>query len=179
MLDSALSRTFLGKLTKTNSNLSWDYRVVVPKDIVKDFHAEQIQRIICRFDDKMDIHSALLSSGDGRHFIMINKDVRKQLSWDLDEVKNVTITPDTSTYGIYTAPEFLEVLEQFELGSTFFHQLTPGKQRSLIHMASSPKTSATRIKKSIVILEYLENSKGALDFKELMQAFKNANQNRF
>ena len=70
-------------------------------------------------------------------------------------------------------PEEMEVLlAQDEEADRYFHQLTPGKQRSLLHIIGKPKTEATRLKKAIVITEYLKTNRGKLDFKELNLAFK-------
>ncbi|MFK7984322.1 MAG: hypothetical protein AB8G86_30390 [Saprospiraceae bacterium] len=63
-----------------------------------------------------------------------------------------------------------------EVGSTFFHQLTPGKQRSLLHLIGKPKNSAIRLKKAVVVLDFLKTNNGKLDFKLLNIAFKESNQ---
>ena len=65
-----------------------------------------------------------------------------------------------------------ELLAQDEHGSKVFHDLTPGRQRSLLHLVGKPKSEAIRIKKAITILEYLKSVNGVLDFKELNLAFK-------
>ncbi len=68
--------------------------------------------------------------------------------------------------------ELEELLLIDEEGDYFFHQLTPGKQRTLLHIIGQPKRSDTRIKKAIVVVEYLKSARGKLDFKALNQAFK-------
>ena len=55
-----------------------------------------------------------------------------------------------------------------------FHKLTIGKQRSLLYVIGQPKTSEARLKKAIVITEYLKLTGGKLDFKDLNEAFKQA-----
>ena len=62
-----------------------------------------------------------------------------------------------------------------EDGSTLFHSLTMGKQRSLVHLIGKPKSSEIRIRKALTMLEYLKSVNGNLDFKDLNEAFKNAN----
>jgi len=68
-----------------------------------------------------------------------------------------------------------ELLLQDEDGNKVFHRLTPGKQRSLLHIIAKPKSENIRIKKAVAILEYLKSVNGKLDFKELNLAIKNAN----
>ena len=43
-------------------------------------------------------------------------------------------------------------------------------------MIGKSKTSDTRLKKAIVISEYLKQVNGKIDFKQLQQAFKDYNQ---
>ena len=63
-----------------------------------------------------------------------------------------------------------------EGGSHFFHQLTAGKQRSLLHVIGKPKSSAIRLKKAVIVLDFLKINNGKLDFKLLNIAFKESNQ---
>ena len=63
-------------------------------------------------------------------------------------------------------------MEQDEEADKYFHQLTPGKQRSLLHIIAKPKREETRLKKAVVITEYLKTNKGKLDFTALNLAFK-------
>ena len=63
-------------------------------------------------------------------------------------------------------------MNQDELGNTLFHNLTPGKQRNLIYIVAKPKSQDIRIRKAIVIIEYLKSSGGTIDFKELNEALK-------
>jgi len=60
-------------------------------------------------------------------------------------------------------------------GYAIFHTLTMGKQRSIVHIIGTPKSSEIRINKALTILEYLKTVNGNLDFKELNEAFKLAN----
>jgi len=56
-----------------------------------------------------------------------------------------------------------------------FHNLSAGKQRTLLHLIGKPKSEEIRINKAMVVNEYLKEVNGRLDFKELNQAFKDAN----
>ena len=67
------------------------------------------------------------------------------------------------------------LLEQDEEGSKLFHALTPGKQRSLLHVIGIPKSTDIRLRKAIITLNYLKSVNGKLDFKEYNQAQKDWN----
>ena len=113
-----------------------------------------------------------MPDGKGDYFININKERRKQLGLQLGDTVTATIENDESKYGM-PMPEVMEVLlAQDEEANKYFHELTAGKQRSLLHIIGKPKTESTRLRKAIVITEYLKTNRGKLDFKELQIAFK-------
>ena len=163
--------TFEGDLQKFDSNL-WYYHVMVPESISRSFRDHGAKRLICQIDSKLSMHCALMPTGEGTYFININKEVRKKLKWRIGQSKAINLTEDKSEYGIEMSIEFSEMLNSDATGSEFFHQLTAGKQRTLIYLATKPKQSVTRLKKSVIILDYLKSVHGKLDFKELNEAFK-------
>ncbi len=165
-------------ISRFNNNL-WDLFVPVPEEIWEFFIKEQnTRRVICKFNNTVEKHCALQPDGNGLYCIYLNKEDQKQLKVGFGDTIHVEIKEDTSKYGYPIAPEMEELLHQDPEGSEFFHALTIGKQRSLLHVIGKPKTSETRLKKAFVILEYLKENQGQLDFRELNQAFKDAN-NKF
>ncbi len=164
-------QSFEGVLAKFDSEL-WYYHVMVPPAIQKFYKSKAVNRLLATIADSVQIHCAIMPAGEGDYFININKEVRKKLEWKVGQKRLITLEPDNSKYGMHVAMEFEEVLASDSEGSNFFHQLSMGKQRNLIYLASKPKTSATRLKKSIIIIDYLKEANGELDFKALNQAFK-------
>ena len=61
-----------------------------------------------------------------------------------------------------------------EEGSSYFHQLTPGAQRSLILAIGKYKNPQLRLDRSILIMRHLILRNGNLDFKILGQSFKDS-----
>lgn len=177
VMSDALNFSFKAPLMYEDSSLLWHFFIEVPPDMRNAYRDADVQRIICTIDHLASIHCAIMPGGDNRWFIMINKEVRSKLDWQVGQARSIVLTPDTSPYGMELAVELQSAFEAYPLGSQYFHALTPGKQRNLIHIASTPKQSETRLKKSITIMEYLERSKGELDFKALNAAFKEANRN--
>lgn len=171
--------TFDTQLTRKPSSLSWNYTIDVPIEIAEQFIEKGNRRVICTLNELPPYHAALMPNGNGGFFIMVNSDVRKQLKLgktvNVVELK-VQLEKDRSKYGIHLPEEMEELLLVDEEGSRFFHQLTPGKQRSLLHIIGKPKSSAIRLKKAVVVLDFLKLNNGQLDFKLLNQAFKESNQ---
>ena len=107
---------------------------------------------------------------------MINKEHRKAIEKLQKTELEIELINDTSKYGIALPAEMETLLEQDDIGRQFFEKLTPGKQRSILHIIGKPKSEAIRIKKAITALDYLVSVQGKLDFKELNDAFKKANE---
>lgn len=170
--------SFDSTIDRFNNNL-YDLYFSVPEEIWEYFIKERdTRRVICKFNETVIKHCALQPDGNGQYYLLLNKDDQKQLKVSYNDPIHVDIEEDTSKYGYPIAPEMEELLIQDPEGSEFFHSLTPGKQRGLLHIIGKPKTSDTRLKKAFVVLEYLKENQGNLDYKELNQAFKNAN-NKF
>jgi len=167
---------FKTKLVRKSSSLSWNFTIDVPLDIAEQFITKDNRRILCTLNEKQEFHAALMPNGNGGFFITINAEIRKKLKLEEGLAVQVQIKRDNSKYGIHLPEEMEELLLVDEEGSAFFHQLTPGKQRSLLHLIGKPKSSAIRLKKAVVVLDFLKTNNGKLDFKLLNIAFKESNQ---
>jgi len=150
----------------------WSGHVEVPLEVVEYFKNEKIKRLICTFQNQVKTHLVIQSDGKGGHYILLNKDIAKQIQLTVGEEVSVALEEDTSKYGMPLPEEMKELLLQDPEGERYFHSLTPGKQRSLLYIVGKPKGTDTRLKKAIVILNYLKQTQGKLDMKELNQAFK-------
>ncbi|NOQ74034.1 MAG: DUF1905 domain-containing protein [Crocinitomix sp.] len=168
--------TFETKLKQDEtSTLMWDYRIIVPQDIIKSLLVGD-KRVLCGINDLPKIHAALLSNGAGDYFIMVNKEIRKKLNVMTGDALSISIEKDNSKYGMGVTEAFTELCYQDPEGNNFFHALTPGKQRTLLHLMGKPKSEQKQLEKVLVIFDYLKSANGELDFKELNEAFKH---NRF
>lgn len=156
-------------------NALWNIHIPVPVDIAESFLQQNIKRVVCTLNGKITFHCAIMSNGKEGFFIMLNKENRKKLKLNLGDEIDIVLEKDESKYGLPMPEEMEELLLMDEEGSEVFHQLTPGKQRSLLFLIGKPKNSETRLKKAVVIIDYLKMTGGKLDFKELNEAFKQAN----
>jgi hypothetical protein len=170
-----VSEKFTVQLENFDSDL-WHFHILVPDLVLQPFLDANQKRVICKIDGLEAFHCALMPKGDGQYFININKERRKKLGLVLGAQIQAQIKTDDSKYGLPICEELEELLKMDDEGSDLFHALSLGKQRTLIHLASSPKRSETRLKKAVIIIEYLKSSEGHLDFKALHEAFKTNNQ---
>ena len=154
----------------------WGGHISIPKKVADKFLKQKIKRVVCKLNDDHEFQCALMSKGDGTYFININSDIRKKLKLKIGSEVEVELKKDESKYGLPLPKEFEELLKIDDELNEVFHKLTPGKQRSLLHIIGKPKTSETRLNKAIVVSEYLKQVNGKLDFKQLQQVFKDYNQ---
>ena len=113
-----------------------------------------------------------MPSGDGTYFIMTNNDFRKKNQLDTGDHVIVKLKKDESKYGMWVPDFFEELCYQDPEASALFHDLTAGKQRTLLHLIGKPKSENKQLEKALVIFDYLKDVNGKLDFKELNEAFK-------
>ena len=158
-------------LDRFDSNL-WHFHIVVPKNVAEKFTRKKATRVVCTLNKKASFQCAILSAGSGTYFINVNKKIRDALKIKEGSKVSASLTEDESAYGLPMPEELQEVLLQDETGNKIFHQLTPGKQRTLLYIVSVPKSVDSRIKRALVIMEHLQQTKGKIDYKELNRMIK-------
>lgn len=174
LLQYMSSTDFKSTLFKQKSNV-WSHSFIVPKNIASSYIQSGDKRVLCSLNGGKEFHCALMPFGNGDYFINVNKEIRNKHNIIEGDTLNVRLEKDTSEYGMPFPEEFAQALALDESGSHFFNKLTAGKQRNLIHLVGKVKSSEIRIKKSLVILQYLNEANGQLNFRELNEAFKLAN----
>lgn len=162
---------FRSEIKKFDDSL-WSYHVIIPEDLVVLLSSDGHKRVICSVDGGELLSKALMPDGNGHYFLMFNKELVNKYALQIGKCVSIEIWKDTSKYGMPIPVEMEELLFQDPKGSDFFHQLTKGKQRSLIYIVDKPKSSELKLKKAMIILDYLKSSNGFLDYKKLNIALK-------
>ena len=151
------------------------YHFPIDKDTTELLSSDGHKRVICKVNGQVKMHSGLMPSGQGS-YIMVNKNIREKLGIKEGDEVTLELEKDTSEYGM-PMPESLQVmLDQDEVGSKYFHALTPGKQRSLIHLVAKVKNIDKQINKSLAIIEHLKEVQGRINSELLMAKIKEYNQ---
>ena len=163
---------FKGEIQGHINPPTWSAYLVIPKKIADHFNNLGVKRLVVKINDQIEYPAALMSLGNGKFFVHVNKANRKKLGVEAGDKVNVELVEDKSKYGMPMPEEFQELLYQDIEGDKLFHALTPGKQRSLLHMIGKPKSVDVRIRKGLIVLEYLKVNGGKVDFPSLNQAFK-------
>lgn len=169
-MKDGVKKTFLSTLGNKADKIYY-LHFPVPKRIVVDYKKMGIDRFIAHIGDHQQ-HSAILSAGNDQYFIIMNQKNCKKLGLQVGDKVSLTLTPDESEYGMPMPEELQESLEIEENAWQYFQDLTPGKQRALIHQVNSAKRQETRIRRALGIAAHLEKNKGVLDFKSLRDDIK-------
>lgn len=158
-------------LAKFPASPLWGLHFEVPADVAKLYIVGKDRRVICKINDEVSLHCALMPSKE-IWFVMLNQQVVKKLNQPIGSEIIVSIEKDISEYGMPMPEEFKEVLDQQPDADHYFHALTAGKQRTLIYIVAKVKNSDSRIRKALAIADHITANKGQIDFKLLNEALK-------
>ncbi|MBK9255153.1 MAG: YdeI/OmpD-associated family protein [Saprospiraceae bacterium] len=153
----------------------WPYHFPVADDIAAQFISGTDRRVVCTINNVLTIHSAIMP-GNGRWFIMLNKQIVTKLRLKPGDQLDIKMEKDVSEYGMPMPEEMMVSLDQDEDANTYFHKLTPGKQRTLIYIVSKVKSPDIRINKALAIMHHLKETSGVIDFKLLNETLKMFNE---
>ncbi len=165
------SKKFKADLENFHGKL-WGHHLIVPDKVASYFLDKKIKRVRCTVNKEHQFQCAIMPKGDGRNFIMLNKEIRDKLKLKVGVKVEIELEEDKSKYGLPMPEEMQELLNQDPEGNTIFHKLTPGKQRSLLYIIGKPKSSNLRLHKALVVIEHLKYNNGHIDFKALNQEMK-------
>lgn len=160
-------------ILKFESDL-WSYYLAVPKASGDQLIEGDNRRVICTIENKVTLHSALMPKGDV-YSIYLKKDTMNKHGWFEGDQVAIQLEKDASDYGIPVPESLLELLEQDREGSMCFHELTKGKQRTLIHLVGKVKNVDSQLAKGLAIMHHLKEAMGQLDFKRLNVLIKEYN----
>lgn len=147
----------------------------VPSHIAEPFIQEHDRRVKCTFPDGTEHTTGLMPFGD-YWFLLINEPLTKKMGLSPGAALHIRMEKDDTPYGMPMSEELQVLLDQDEAGNRYFHALTPGKQRTLIHLVNQVKNADSRLNKALAIITHLKNQSGKLNFKLLNETIKEFNQ---
>ncbi|KAA5545758.1 YdeI/OmpD-associated family protein [Adhaeribacter rhizoryzae] len=141
----------------------------VPAEILQQLGGKFNMRLLCTVNHKLTFQGGLMALGQGNAYISINNKRLKQLGVKYGDVVQVTLQEDKSQYGMDMPEELAELLQQDNIGRERFDQLTPGRQRYIIHYVSAVKNPQLRIDRAILLIENLKQLPlGKESFREML-----------
>ena len=130
--------------------------IFLDEKIVSKFLKNRNKRIICKLNNAVELHCAILFSKESGYYIYIGSAILKKLSLKLGSTVSVELLEDTSTYQFEIPEEFKEVLNTDDAANAIFHSLTQGNQRSLIYLVQQPTSSDKKIERALKIAARLK-----------------------
>ncbi|MDX1908263.1 MAG: YdeI/OmpD-associated family protein [Bacteroidia bacterium] len=121
------------------------------------FTAQETRRVVCRLNDQITFHCAIMPKKEGGYFINIGSAICQKLNLQEGAEVTATFTADTSEYQFTMPDELKEVLNTDPEADAAFHRLTAGNQRGLIYLVTQVKSSSNRIERALRIAAQLKN----------------------
>ena len=115
-------------------------------------------------------------AGDGRggYFVPVNKQRRAYLAetYGAEAELAVTLTPDTSRYGLPVPVEFDLLLADDAVLATHFDALPGGLQRRILFGIAAATREATRLHRAVATADYLHEVRGQVELRELTRRWR-------
>lgn len=155
-----------------DNGLGYLHHIIVPDHVANAAYFKKSRRVQMFFGNRGPVPAGIMKSKD-YYFILFSKDLMKTMGITATSSFTVRLVPDKSELGIEVPAEFQLILDGDEEASVYFKKLTPGKQRALINMISKLKSENLRLERSIIMVEHVKVNKGKVNFRMLLDAFKN------
>jgi bifunctional DNA-binding transcriptional regulator/antitoxin component of YhaV-PrlF toxin-antitoxin module len=145
----------------------------IPRDLVAPLGLKgSSRRVTCTLNGSKPIQCALFPIKGGEFFITVNSKLREKLKLENGDDVAIVLTKDDSKYGLPMPRELQEAMRQDEDGSKLFHELSPGNQRLSIRLVDMAQDIDKRIRRSLILLEYLKYRQGKFVYNEISNALK-------
>jgi hypothetical protein len=148
-----VKKTFSAVLTRAGNSLNWVV-VRIPFDTVKVWGVRGSLRV------KGDINgfvfsSSLFPTGDGHHFLVVNKEMQRGGRVQLGMEARFQMEPDSSDRPTPAAPEFDRVIRESRAAQKFFESLSPSTRNEIARFIGSAKNPETRRRRAEHAVERL------------------------
>jgi hypothetical protein len=131
--------------------------ILLDKKTVATLTKDDNKRAICKLNDEVEFHCALMPKKEGGHFINIGSTICKKLKIKEGSKVTATFKIDNTEYQFEMPEELKEVLDTDPKADKIFHSLTEGNQRGLIYLVAQVKSSDKKIERALKIVEKIKN----------------------
>lgn len=156
-----VSHRFKAVLSKPPQSGGWHYIPVKAKTGERIEKKNGTRRIYCSINGDKPFQCALIP-WNGIFTIIVNKAKRDKLGISAGDNVEVEIVQDDSEYGMPMPEELREVLAQDPEGDRYFHELTAGRQRSILYFVGKIKDVDRRIHTALIFIDHLKRNGGKI-----------------
>ena len=126
--------------------------IPVPPELVEGTKLGAAKRVLVEIGG-VEINRAIHSKKSGSPFIILSKQVLKEMGLGLGSRATVKIKVDPAPDQLEIAPELLEAIRQDEAASARWEMFTTGMKRSINLYVDGAKREETRIRRAVEIVE--------------------------
>ncbi|QNA43191.1 YdeI/OmpD-associated family protein [Lacibacter sediminis] len=123
---------------------------------VQRLTADGNKRVVCKMNNKLEIHAAIMKTKEGMYYVMIAAKYLKQLNLTINSKVTVAIEIDKTALQFNVPEEFAEVMATDSKAKEVFDHLTAGNKRGLIALVNMVKSSDKKIERALLIAEKLK-----------------------
>lgn len=140
-----------------NMGAGYMHYIELDTKTVKRVTAGRNKRVVCKLNNTISIHAAVMKTKEGMYYLMINAANLKKLSVKAGSTVKAEIEIDKSELQFHIPEEFAEVIATDPAAKKIFDSLTPGNKRGLIALVNMPKSSDKKIERALLIATKLKN----------------------
>jgi Bacteriocin-protection, YdeI or OmpD-Associated/Domain of unknown function (DUF1905) len=133
------------------------HHFMLDKKIVTTLTKGGNKRAICKLNDEIEFHCAIMPKKEGGHFVNVGLSICKKLKLKEGSKISATFSVDKTDYQFEMPEELREVLNTDAKAEKLFHSLTDGNQRGLIYLVKQVKSVDKRIERALKIVEQIKN----------------------
>jgi hypothetical protein len=132
--------------------------IYVPFDVLDVYGTRSKVRVYASFNGQT-VERALIPDGNGRHFLILGGDLRREIGLTLGERVAVSLTRDPRPDGEVEPCEELAAAIEFEDGAAEkYALLKPGQRRGLNYYITQGKRPETRAKRAVEVAHKVATS---------------------
>lgn len=155
MAKKASGIRFTARMEERKTSLGGQYIFVYPRSVERDFGVKGTVRVLGTANG-VEISRALIPDGEGFHYLIFGKDLRKAVGCVPGDEVIFDIRRDEHP-DEFPIPEELIAALELEPGTLEkFMNLTPGVRRGMCYWIDSGKRTETRIKRALDMAQRLK-----------------------
>ncbi|MGB2702413.1 MAG: YdeI/OmpD-associated family protein [Chitinophagaceae bacterium] len=123
---------------------------------VKRVTSDGNKRVLCKLNDIVSLHAAVMKTKEGMYYLMISAANLKKLSAKAGSIVKAEIEIDKSELQFHIPEEFAKVIATDAPAKKIFDSLTNGNKRGLIALVNMIKSSDKKIERALLIAARLK-----------------------
>jgi uncharacterized protein YdeI (YjbR/CyaY-like superfamily) len=153
MSTKSVQKSFPAVLTRSGNTLNWII-VEIPFDSVRVWGVRGQLRVKGSING-FAFRTSLFPSGNGRHFMIVNKQMQKGARAYPGMEAQFRMEPDTDKRVVPIVPEIELVLRQSKRLQKFYQSLSPSMRKDIARFVSEAKQQSTRVRRADQLAERL------------------------